>query len=152
MKVPSGAFSAANGLTSPEAVEQVLTVIIMFGTLWFGGAALLFGCIWRSHVKQPVHLEEKTKLKRRSSVAEQIHSPAAICERISEYIRSVFPVVYKSTPVLIRLRDELRKNHRYLQLFSAAESELSDQKRILTAVQLLTTQSVLIFLLASFCV
>jgi len=85
-------------------------------------------------------------------VAEQIHSPAAICERISEYIRSVFPVVYKSTPVLIRLRDELRKNHRYLQLFSAAESELSDQKRILTAVQLLTTQSVLIFLLASFCV
>jgi hypothetical protein len=143
-------FSAAPALTDAKAIERVLTVIIMFSALWAGGMALIFGCIWRSHRQKPVHEQNKEKLKRKSMMSEHIRSPIAIYEKISEYVHAVFPAVYNHTSPLIRLKDELRKNHRYLKLFTAPANEMGDQSRILTGMQLLTTQSMLMFFLALF--
>jgi hypothetical protein len=63
------------------------------------------------------------------------------------YVNEVFPSVYLARSSLERLWNEIRKHHRYLLLFSTS-GEISESRRMLTGVQLLTVQSMLMFILA----
>jgi hypothetical protein len=71
-----------------------------------------------------------------------------IRERLTKYIDSVFPVIFYPGHLLLRLKDEIRRNHRYLMMFMLMEGELEGKKRLVNGIQLLTIQSALMFLLA----
>jgi len=72
-----------------------------------------------------------------------------IREYLSEYVNSVFPDVFRVKPFFTRMYNELIKNHRYIYLLTTS-GKGTDNKRILTGIQLLTTQSMIMFLLAVF--
>jgi hypothetical protein len=71
-----------------------------------------------------------------------------IRERLTKYVDSVFPVIFYPGHLLLRLKDEIRRNHRYLMMFMLMEGELEGKKRLVNGIQLLTIQSALMFLLA----
>ncbi len=65
-----------------------------------------------------------------------------------DYVIQTFPSVFSNKPFFSRLYGEVKRHHRYLTLFTAPEGESGDKQRILTGVQLLSTQTMLMFLLA----
>jgi hypothetical protein len=89
-------------------------------------------------------MEQNVKLEVES------RSPVEIQEYLSQYVKSIFPVVFDNRPRLLRLVDELRRHHRYLLIFTAAPGEMGDSKRIMSRIQLLTVQTMQLFLLALF--
>eukprot|EP01032_Pedospumella_encystans_P023776 gene23776-26908_t len=75
-------------------------------------------------------------------------SPAAVHQYLTDYVILTFPSVFSNKPFFSRLYGEIKRHHRYLTLFTAPEGENGDKQRILTGVQLLTIQTMLMFLLA----
>ena len=67
------------------------------------------------------------------------------------YVESVFPSVYQSKRWLGRLGAELAVHHRYMVLLMPTTEESMEKKRLLTGMQLLTVQTMLMFLLAVAC-
>ena len=65
---------------------------------------------------------------------------------LGRYITAVFPSVYH-TESRWRLYEEVVKHHRYLSVLSTHE-HMTDTKRIIIMVQLMTVQSMLMFILA----
>ena len=76
-------------------------------------------------------------------------SPMAVREYLSAYVREVFPAAFSDQPSLMRFQREVSKHHRYLNVLSPS-SESSDTQRIFTALQILTVQTMLMFVLAVF--
>lgn len=143
-------FSQAGSMNSPQALAQVALVIVMFAILWGGGLVLIFGCIYRARVLGPTSYDKAAaELERRKRGAAISRSPIAIKEYLSEYVSSVIPTVFMNRPILHRLYDEIVKNHRYIILFTGTGKQ-SENKKILTGFQLLTTQTLLMFLLSFF--
>ena len=64
-------------------------------------------------------------------------------------VSETLPSVFKPKTGLTRFWEEVSKTHRYLLLFTAS-GEDGDKKRILTGIQLLTVQTMLMFMLAVF--
>ena len=60
----------------------------------------------------------------------------------------VFPAVFSNKPIFGRIVGEITRHHRYLTLFTAERGETGDKARILTGFQLLSVQTMLMFLLA----
>ena len=61
----------------------------------------------------------------------------------------ILPSVFRPKTGLVRFWEEVSKTHRYLLLFTAS-GEDGDKKRMLTAIHLLTVQTMLMFILAVF--
>eukprot|EP01032_Pedospumella_encystans_P010499 gene10499-12265_t len=59
-----------------------------------------------------------------------------------------FPSVFSNKPFFGRMYGEIKRHHRYLTLLTATKGPTGDKDRILTAVDLLSTQTMLMFLLA----
>eukprot|EP01032_Pedospumella_encystans_P023687 gene23687-26804_t len=87
-------------------------------------------------------------LQKKVQVAEVARSPAAVHQYLTDYVVKTFPSVFSNKPFFSRLYGEVKRHHRYLTLFTAPEGESGDKQRILTGVQLLSTQTMLMFLLA----
>jgi hypothetical protein len=65
------------------------------------------------------------------------------------YINELFPSVFRSESYKKRLFDEICKHHRYIILFRPAEGgSNADNVRMLTGLQLLTVQTMLMFMVA----
>eukprot|EP01036_Dinobryon_divergens_P025956 gene25956-34556_t len=142
-------FSAAPSLTNPSYIEKALIVIIMFATMWSAGFALLFLCTWRRHIKKRVNEKEERFLERKKRGAGVAQSPVAIQEYLSNYILEVFPAVFQKKSRFQQVFEEIRNHHRYISLFFSEESgPRADQARVLKVVQILSIQSLLMFLLA----
>jgi hypothetical protein len=142
-------FEAAPGLT-PDQVQKVLIVIIMFCAFWTVGLTIIFGCSYRMTRMTKQRDMEDAKNIQRIKKAETSRSPAAIYETMTNYINSVFPAVFSPISTFQSFKEELKRNHRYLTLMTAPPGRKGDFKRILVGIQLLTNQTLLIFLLAVF--
>lgn len=64
-----------------------------------------------------------------------------------QIVNEVFPAVFQPRSVLSRIWGEIRRHHRYIVIFTATGSS-ADSVRMLTAIQLLTVQSMLMFIMA----
>ena len=49
----AGTFSVASSMDSPEALQKVLTVLLMFVSLWVGGLTLADGGVSDAQAAQP---------------------------------------------------------------------------------------------------
>jgi hypothetical protein len=74
-----------------------------------------------------------------------------VLSNLKKYINEIFPSVFGNKSRIHRLVDEIKRHHRYLNLISiSGGAHYSEKKRILTCFQLLTVQSLLMFLLSIF--
>lgn len=62
-------------------------------------------------------------------------------------VNELFPSVFRSNSGIRRLWGEICRHHRYIVLFTTTDSR-SESSRILTTIQLLTVQSMLMFIMA----
>ena len=142
-------FSAASSLTDSSDIEKSLIVIIMFATLWSAGFALLAICNWRKSSKKKVNEKEENFLEDRKRDAEAAQSSVAVQEYLSNYIIEIFPAVFQKKSRFQRIVREIRNRHRYIALFCSEErGTRADQARVLKVFQVLSTQNLLMFLVA----
>jgi hypothetical protein len=141
-------FSSADELDSLADLKRVLMVIVMFSTLWAGGLLLIFGCAWRRKLMQGRNQKVESLLARKMQSAQISRSPAAVRQYLADYVVATFPAVFSNKPFFTRLYGEIKRHHRYLRLFTAPEGDAGDKERVLTGAQLLSVQTMLMFLLA----
>jgi len=144
-------FSAAPSLTSGDALQKVLVVIIMFATLWFGGISVVLLCSWRKFHLKGKNANESAQLNRKKQSAQKSKSPAAVREYLLEYVQECFPAVFRQKSTLLQFIEEIKQHHKYISLFVTTEKgEAADNNKILKAAEVLTIQGLLMFLLALF--
>jgi hypothetical protein len=134
-------------LRSASDFRQVIVVFLLYGVLWVSGLMGIGFClIYNTHNRKQI--EKKTRNE--SKLAN--HSAAQeIQDKLIGYVDSVFPSVYQSKRWWGRLLSELSKHHRYMVLMIPTRDESMEKRRVLTGVQLLTVQTMLMFLLAVAC-
>jgi hypothetical protein len=144
---------AAQSFNSLSSVRQVLIVITIFGVLWAGGLSIICTCvIRREHGKSSMKRVHTAKHEVKKHAAKHHHhaqSLEQIRDHLLGYCAEVLPSAFRDMSRAIRVRDELMKHHRYVLLFSSKGIQ-NDRERILTGIQLLTVQTMLVFLLAVF--
>eukprot|EP01038_Epipyxis_sp_PR26KG_P009889 gene9889-13302_t len=141
-------FSSSPAIFTAHGVTRVMTVIIMFASFWAVGLILIFICTWRRQLMTKKNINDKAHEERIKKSAHISHSPHAVKEFLVGYVNELFPSVFSKKPFLVRFFAEVNKHHRYLLILSAPAGELGDNSRILTGIQLLVTQTMLMFLLA----
>jgi hypothetical protein len=142
-------FYSSDNLLSLDALKKVLIVILMFGTLWGAGIFMISVCASRSKIMAPRHkmaLKQIEDELKGADASQQTRSD--VCHYLTNYVVEVFPAVFTDKPFVARLYGELRRHHRYLTLFTAPDGLSGDRARILVAVELLSVQTMLLFLLA----
>jgi hypothetical protein len=142
-------FYSSDNLLSLDALKKVLIVILMFGTLWGAGIFMISVCASRSKIMAPRHkmaLKQIEDELKSADATQQTRSD--VCHYLTNYVVEVFPAVFTDKPFVARLYGELRRHHRYLTLFTAPDGLSGDRARILVAVELLSVQTMLLFLLA----
>jgi hypothetical protein len=137
-------MTTAEDFDSSADVERTLVVILLYGILWTSG---LFGIgffvlrqYWIKRHRDEVHLSWK-KIQEK---AVNTRSKKDIQAYLNSYANAFFPGVFQVKPVFIRVWDEIFKHHRYVSLFLAQDDLESNSRRIMTVIQLLTTQSMLV--------
>ena len=148
-------FKAAPGLTSAEDLQRVLIVILMFSILWSTGFFIIGFMAFKRYYFDDDEKEKKEKEKKKAASPLQISvGPATsvgqgnqVLERLTTYINSVVPSVYSEAAMVVRMKEELFRHHSYLNLFFGNTSNTS-RLPVLTLLQLLTVQTMLMFLLA----
>eukprot|EP01032_Pedospumella_encystans_P030007 gene30007-33866_t len=88
------------------------------------------------------------KIKEQLQKIEGAKTNSDVKRYLTNYVVEIFPSVFSNKPFFGRLYGEIKRHHRYLTLFTATEGATGDKERILTAVELLSTQTMLMFLLA----
>lgn len=143
-----GTLSTTSTMTT-ESIKHVIIVIIMFAVLWTIGSGLIIMYVIRSKYallwkNQDIQLN----LERRKRSASMAKSPFAIQSYLTEYVNTVFPSVYNEKPFISRIWGEIMRHHRYVHLFIGSSTRTT--KGIISGIQLLTIQTMLMFLLAVF--
>jgi hypothetical protein len=146
----AGTLAGAASMNSAAGFRRVLIVIVAFIVLWAGGFAIVMSAAFRSKVHAGAHKEQKVTFERLKRYAQATRSPIAIAEYLRNYVDEVFPSAFKDKPSLECLFDEILKHHRYVLVLTCSNDKKTDQNRIVTAVRLLTVQTMLMFLLAVF--
>jgi len=141
-------FSSAGDMNSVADLQRLLIVIVMFSVMWASGLLLIFSCIWRRKYMMKVNVLEKQLLERKRRVAQISYSVAMVQQNLLNYTSQVFPSIFSNEPIARRIWSEICRHHRYLTLMTASKGEAGDNQRILTCIQLLTVQTMLMFLLA----
>jgi hypothetical protein len=144
-----GTMVSADEFNTLADLQRVLIVVFIFAGLWIGGLILICSCTFhREAHKKTKQAKADALLTKQMLVEEVATSRDKMRTYLSNYIREVFPSAFRKTDHLVhRIREEIVKHHRYALLLSP-QGEVNDKKRILTGVQLLTVQTMLIFLLA----
>jgi len=144
-------FTAASSLNSATSAEKVVTVMLLFAAVWMLGFGVVASSCWRiaNSKRQTIKVAELFRHQRR--VAETSQSTAAVREYISSYILQTIPAVFRGRSKFHQYVDEIAKFHRYFVLLKYSNP---DQKfhvfRIMTALELASTNYMLFFLLALF--
>jgi len=141
-------FSSAGDLNSVAALQRVLIIIVMFSTMWAAGLLLIFGCIWRKKYMKKVNIFDQKMTEKQRRVALISHSVAVVQQNLLNYTSQVFPSIFSNEPIARRIWLEISRHHRYLTLLTASKGDSGDNQRILTCIQLLSVQTMLMFLLA----
>jgi len=87
-------------------------------------------------------------VERKKRVAQISYSVAVVQQNLLAYTSQLFPSIFSNEPMARRMLSEICRHHRYLTLFTASKGEAGDKQRILTCIQLLSVQTMLMFLLA----
>jgi hypothetical protein len=136
-------------LSSSSDFQQVIVVFLLYGILWVSGLSGIGFCfLYNSHNRKK--LTEK-RFQQRSESSKRDLGAQEVQDKLMGYVDSVFPSVYQSKRWLSRLLSELGKHHRYMVLLMPTRDESMEKRRITTGVQLLTVQTMLMFLLAVAC-
>jgi hypothetical protein len=146
----AGTLTGAAGMNSAAALRRALIVIVAFIVLWAGGFTIVMSAAFRSKAHSGTHKEQAATFERLKKYAQATRSPVAIAEYLRNYVDEVFPSAFKDRPNLDCLFDEILKHHRYVLVLTCSNDKKADQNRIVTAVRLLTVQTMLMFLLAVF--
>jgi len=153
-------FAVADEFASLDAFANVLMVISMFAVVWIGGFGAIALLSWRDankatfdKVKGAEAILEKRKIADRTE-------PDQVKQYVLNYIDTVFPPVFMTagvgsdaagnrprTSFWKRMWVEIRTHHRYITLFSSQATN-ERKSRYLLLFQLLSTQTMLMFMLA----
>jgi hypothetical protein len=135
---------SVEGFNSLSDVKQALVAITMFAVLWGGGAILICILFRKQRLKiigiNPIQAEERHNQREMSSGEAKKY--------LTAYVDEVFPAVFQTSSRFLRLLSEVMKHHRYLTVFSPP-AEVSDGRRMLICLQLLTVQSMVMFMIAA---
>jgi hypothetical protein len=134
-------------LNSGGDLKKVFIVIILYGVLWVGGLGLILVSAYRSSRGQ-----KSVRNGNKTSFLKSDNHLRVVQDRLVKYLNATLPAVYQNQGWISRMMSELRKHHRYFVLFSShKEDSASIRRRALTGIQLLTVQTMLMFLLAMAC-
>jgi hypothetical protein len=128
------------GFNSLSDVKQALVAITMFAVLW-GGGGILICALFRRQRLRVVATAQGGGLKRDIKTRDEAR------KYLIAYVDEVFPAVFQTSSRLLRLLSEVMKHHRYLTVFSPY-GDVSDGRRMLICLQLLTVQSMVMFMIA----
>jgi hypothetical protein len=143
-------FRAAGSFNSLAALQHVLIVLIMFAVIWFGGLTLILSCVTYRFSKNREFKIKDMLFTRKAHKTGVGHSKAAIRTYLVNYVAEIFPSSFREKPLIQRLREEICKHHRYLLVITAEPGKRGAGRRIMMGVQLLTIQTMLMFLLCVF--
>ena len=136
-------------INSAEDIQKVLIVIILYGALWGGGFGLILLSVYRSSRNQKSVKNEINKRSLSGSGGEYLK---VVQDRLVKYLNATLPAVYQNKGWISRMMGELKRHHRYFVLFSSDQEDSANiRRRVLTGIQLLTVQAMLMFLLAMAC-
>lgn len=148
-------MATAGDLNSPKDLGKVYIVLLLYGCLWTTGLLSAFYCsIGARRAEKEEHISIGVKEIGRTANDSPDRVGAMQTEKIrsnlTAYVDTVFPAVYQSKWWMSQLLDELSKHHRYLLLCYTRNKETAggDRKRLVMTIQLLSTQSMLMFVLA----
>jgi hypothetical protein len=133
-------MTQAGSLNSVSDFRKTLIVIMMYVVLWSSSLAAIFVCVFFQRRSR------QNELKFTSMVAGK-NSPEDLRVFLTSYINAILPAVYQNSSGVRRLFSEILRNHRYIMVFSSGGA-ISDEKRMLVGAQLLTVQSMLMFMLS----
>ncbi len=148
-------FHEASDLMSADSAAHVITVIVMFGSLWaLGGIALISLWAKRNYgsegKKRDVIAGRKIgalTIGGLNEVKDENQMKLTALKRLIAYVDSVIPAIYLTGSHWSRMKDELLRHHAYLNLaFGYSKSSRKHEYALL--LQLLTVQTLLMFLLA----
>jgi hypothetical protein len=145
---------------SARDLTHSVEVLVMFALMWFVIPVVVFALSYlnesskstsqnRRHSTAPIpeQIPRRRSRTRRSSVEV---SGATAYSYLLKYIDSVIPVIFQPRQSLWSyVSHEILEHHRYLNIF-LLRSKQSEKMRFITAFQMLTVQSMLIFLLSIF--
>lgn len=138
----------ARNFDSLDEVQRVLVVIIMFSVMWVVGLGMTWYYAIRGATKdRRLELNEQMNLQRQIAAASTKTSVEKIKKYLDAYVNEVFPVVFRPSPWHERLITEIKKHHRYINIFTGGGDP---RVRLMTTVHLLTVQTMLMFILAVF--
>ena len=141
-------FSSAGNMNSSNDIQRVLIVIIMFSVLWTFGLLLIFGCLWRRKSLEKVNVFDQKVIYRMANEGKKASSKIIVHQNLVNYVTQSFPSIFSDEPIARRIYSEICRHHRYLTLLSASKGEAGDKQRIITCIQLLSIQTMLMFLVA----
>jgi hypothetical protein len=141
---------SADSFDSLSDVERSLIAILLFATLWSAG--LIYICIQSGKSHLPSGGGVNSKVTRiQNEVKEDRNGSKRDRTKIAltQYIDEVFPTVFQTKSAFARLTIEVTKHHRYLTLF-LGDRHTTDRQRRLICLQMLTVQTMVMFMLAAF--
>jgi hypothetical protein len=141
-------LSSPLSIDSADDLSRILIVIFLYGILWVGGLSLLGICAFRRYKSQRDYTGAKTKQNQIPGVGSDM---VIVQSRLLNYVDTIIPSVYNNRNWVSRMLEELSKHHRYLALFIVNDEFITESRRILTGIQLLTVQAMLMFFLAVAC-
>jgi len=148
----SGTFAAAPELTTVQSLRKVLIVIILFSSVWASGLMIIFLCAGRYRLKRrkKVGAAQTERMMKEIQQLQSMQASASIIHsHLLDYVTAVFPSVFNPRHSYAqRLSEEIAKHHRYLTLLTSPDGQQGDKARIMTGIQLLCIQTLLMFLLA----
>lgn len=139
-------MNSADSFNSVSDVERSLITILLFTTLWASGFIYIGFDSRKSHLSSGVNSREAMRIKKemKKDGIEKKEDPKII---LTQYLDELIPTVFQTKSVLARLTSEVIKHHRYLTLF-LGERLTTGRERRLICLQMLTVQSMLMFMLA----
>eukprot|EP01038_Epipyxis_sp_PR26KG_P011403 gene11403-15285_t len=139
-------FNRYSASTTTELTNslKIFELMVFISSVWAVSIGyIVIGVFYnrKPYEKENVKSNKKNVFKNYSSSI----SVLEMKDLLETYVSQLFPSVFSSKPFMYRLYDEVKKHHRYLLVL---RSESGDAKRILTGIQLLSVQTMLMFLLA----
>jgi multisubunit Na+/H+ antiporter MnhG subunit len=136
--------------TTPPAgrlLSRTIIIFVLFGAIWaLGGIGMLMAVY--SRVQSP------TKANKVASVVHTLGESLLEKQRqnlvlMREYVHMLLPAIYDTNVALKdRVWNELLRCHKYLVLIAPAVSDVDKMHRIRMIFQVLTTQTIFLFLIA----
>ena len=147
-------FVASKTLSDIQSADQVMVVLSLFISVWVLGGVLIGYMNWTknySHRKKVKAVKGLKELFRHAGVAQELdaeigaYSPEAAVRLLSNYLATIIPRAFSNKSILARMKEELMRHHPYLRLFNVKQS---DRSPMLTTIQMVTVQSLMMFVLA----